>query len=170
VSDARIASAPDRAAIVRLRDAAATHRKQHEADLVKERLQWALSQVSDGRLIEPLVAALSNGDWRVRAYAAWALAATGERSAVSALSTAMKDPHFRVRMHAVNGLERGGPSVLPTLIRALHDSHWQVRIGAVDALTSLDDERAVEPLRAIRNDQHPLVREQVAQALGKLER
>jgi HEAT repeat protein len=106
----------------------------------------------------------------VRAYAAWALAATGEKSVVPALTSAMNDPNFRVRMHAVYGLERGGAASLPALIRALEDSHWQVRIGAVGALATIDDERAVEPLRAILQDQHPLVREEVAQALGKLER
>jgi HEAT repeat protein len=170
VSDARIASAIDRAEIIRLRDIAATHRKQHAADLVRERSIWALSQVSGGRLIQPLTQALSSSDWRVRAYAAWALAATGDPSVVAALLSAMSDPHFRVRMHAVYGLERGGRSAVPALIRALGDSHWQVRIGAVNALTTIDDERAIESLRAIRQDEHPLVREEVAQALGKLER
>lgn len=169
-SDSQIRSAPDRAAIVRLRDIARVHQKQHAADLVKERALWALSLVNGGRIIQPLAAALSDQDWRVRAYAAWALSAAGERSGVPALIAAVRDPHWRVRMHAVYGLELGGTNTVSTLIQALGDPHWQVRIGAVDALTTIDDPRAIAPLQALQRDSHPLVREEVASALGKLER
>jgi len=170
VSDAQIQSAPDRAAIVRLRDIAVTHNKQHAADLVKERSLWALSLVSNGRIVQPLANALSSSDWRVRAYAAWALSHTGEHSAQAALGRAVTDEHWRVRMHAVYGLERSGPAAMTQLVDALRDPYWQVRIGAVDALTTIGNTRALQALRTMRDDSHPLVREEVLQALNKLER
>ena len=168
-SDAALASAPDRAAIVRLRDIALTHRKQHAADLVRERSLWALSLVNGGSIVRPLIDALRDPDWRVRAYAAWALSESGDPRALPALASALRDQHWRVRMHAVYGLEIGGSSSVPALIDALRDPYWQVRIGAVDALTTIGDQRAVAPLRAIARDNHPLVRQEVAAALGKLE-
>lgn len=168
--DVQIRSAPDRAAIVRLRDIAMVHQKEHPADLVQERALWALSLVNGGLVIQPLIDALSDGDWRVRAYAAWALSESGESRVVPALMRAARDPHWRVRMHAVYGLELGGKNAVTTLIELLQDPYWQVRIGALDALTTIGDDRAIGPLRALQQDRHPLVREEAAAALSKLER
>jgi hypothetical protein len=168
-SDANIRGWADAAAIARLRDMAATHVKQHPADLVRERSEWALTLVRNGEIVMPLRNALTDSDWRVRAYAAWALGETRDPRAADMLTASLRDSHWRVRMHAAAGLERiGNARAVDPLITALADNYWQVRISAVDALAAIGDRRAVTPLRAIaERDSRWIVRDQARNALGR---
>ena len=170
VSDNRIRTAPDARAIARLRALAMTHVKQHAADLVKERSLWALTLVRDGRIVEPLRAAMSSGDWKVRAYAAWALSETNDPRAEDRLIAALHDSHWRVRMHAAGGLQRlGGPRAIDPLINALTDHYWQVRISAVDALAKIGDRRVIPSLTAVaNNDAREMVREEARSAIQRI--
>lgn len=163
--------APDGRAITRLRDIAASHVKKHAADLVKERALWALTLVRDGRIIDPLSAALTNSDWKVRSYAAWALGETRDSRSLQPLLSALGDSHWRVRMHAASALaEDVSPRMVPVLIGLLGDEHWQVRIAAVDALGASNDGRAVEPLRRLLRDRHEIVRGGAEAAIERLSR
>jgi HEAT repeat protein len=169
-SDAAIRSWPDARAIARLRDIAATHVKQHPADFVRERAEWALTLVRNGEIVTPLRSALTSGDWRVRAYAAMELGETRDPRAADPLIEALRDPHWRVRMHAAAGLQRiGGASAVNGLISVLTDSYWQVRISAIDALAAIGDRRAVGPLRTMaERDSRWMVRDQARNALERI--
>ena len=169
-TDPKIRTWPDAKAIGRLRDIAATHAKQHPADLVRERSEWALSIVRNGEIVPPLREALSISDWRVRAYAAWALGETRDPRAGDLLTAALSDPHWRVRMHAAGGLQRtAGPRSVDPLIAALRDDYWQVRISAVDALAALGDRRAIPPLQQVAaRDSREFVRAEARNAIDRI--
>jgi len=169
-TDPKIRTWPDAKAIGRLRDMAATHVKQHPADFVRERSEWALSIVRNGEIVAPLREALSSSDWRVRAYAAWALGETRDSRAGDILTAALSDPHWRVRMHAAGGLQRtAGPRSVDPLIAALRDNYWQVRISAVDALAALGDRRAIQPLQQVADrDSRQMVRAEARSAIDRI--
>jgi beta-lactamase regulating signal transducer with metallopeptidase domain len=166
----KIRTWPDAQAVTRLRNIAATHKKQHPADLVRERSEWALSIVRNGEIVAPLRESMSSNDWRVRAYAAWALGETRDPRAGDLLTAALSDPHWRVRMHAAGGLQRtAGPRSVDPLITALRDDYWQVRISAVDALAALGDRRAIPPLRQVaERDPREMVRAEARNAINRI--
>ena len=100
----RHANGADGAAVRRL-SRGLDHQPLHSADLVRDRTVWALAEMDGEKLIGPLVAALQDSDWRVRAYAAWALGVAGDPRAARAVKQALSDQHWRVRMHAAYALE-----------------------------------------------------------------
>jgi HEAT repeat protein len=104
---ARFANGGDGAAVRRLAKGL-DHQPMHVADLVRDRSVWALAQMDRAKLVGPLVVALRDPDWRVRAYAAWALGVAGDPRATAAIRQALSDPHWRVRMHAASALESLG--------------------------------------------------------------
>jgi hypothetical protein len=128
ITEEQALRSPEADAILALR-ANLKHEPQHEADLVRQRSVWALSQVRNGRLVEPLIAALQNDDWRVRAYAAWAVAVTKDARALPALFTTARDEHWRVRANTfaalgeITGLDAERAKLF---IRGLGDPTWQV--------------------------------------------
>ena len=169
-SDASIRGWRDGVAIGRLRDIAATHVKLHGADLVQDRAAWALTLVRNGEIVSPLRAALSNNDWRVRAYAAWGLGETRDARATEPLTAALSDPHWRVRMHAATGLQRLGTTrTVDPLVKALADDYWQVRISAIDALAWIGDRRALPALQTVaQSDPRSMVREEAQSAIQRI--
>ena len=56
----------------------------------------------------------------------------------------------------------------PGMIRALSDNDWMVRSAAAEALGSLGDKRAVDPLIKALTDDNWMVRRNAAWALGRL--
>ncbi|HEX8213045.1 MAG TPA: M56 family metallopeptidase [Longimicrobium sp.] len=162
------ASGADAAAIRRLRPAL-DRAPTSPVDLVQDRATWALTQVRGGELIRPLVSALGNADWRVRAYAAWALGVAGERRAVDALAGALRDPHWRVRANAASSLAQVPDARAVTALgSALGDSAWQVRAGAVEALAAIGDARAIAMLEPLLRDPHMAVRGAAEPAIAHL--
>ena len=169
-SDAAIKGWPDAGAIARLRNIAATHVKLHGADLVQERAAWALTLVRNGEIVSPLRTALSDNDWRVRAYAAWGLGETRDSRATDVLTGALRDSHWRVRMHAASGLQRLGTTrTVDPLVKALADDYWQVRISAIDALAWIGDRRALPALQTVaQSDPRAMVREEAQSAIQRI--
>jgi beta-lactamase regulating signal transducer with metallopeptidase domain len=170
-SDAAIRGWKDAAEIRRLRAIAADHVKQHPADLVRERAAWALTLVRNGEVVTPLLAALRDKDWRIRAYAAWAMSETRDSRGTAAVTSALGDVHWRVRMHAASALQRLGDShsVVP-LINALSDETWQVRISAIDALARIGDRRALPALKRVAQaDSRSFVRDEAQNAIQRIE-
>jgi HEAT repeat protein/beta-lactamase regulating signal transducer with metallopeptidase domain len=162
------AAGADAAAIRRLRPAL-DRAPTSPVDLVQERATWALTQVRGGELIRPLVGALGDADWRVRAYAAWALGAAGERRAVDALAGALRDPHWRVRASAAYALSQVPDARAVTALGSvLRDSAWQVRAGAVEALGAIGDARAIAMLEPLLRDPHIAVRGAAEPAIAHL--
>jgi beta-lactamase regulating signal transducer with metallopeptidase domain len=161
---------PDAPAIRRIRDIAATHRKKHPNDYVRERSEWALTLVRNGEIVTPLRNALSSADWRERAYAAWVLGVARDPRSAEVLTAALGDAHWRVRMHAAASLvQNGSARSVPQLIGALRDEHWQVRVAAVDALASIGDRRALPSLQQIATqDPQTVVRDEARSALARM--
>jgi HEAT repeat protein/beta-lactamase regulating signal transducer with metallopeptidase domain len=166
--NAASASGADAAAIRRLRPAL-DRAPTSPVDLVQDRATWALTQVRGGELIRPLVSALGDADWRVRAYAAWALGVAGERRAVDALAGALRDPHWRVRANATSSLAQvPDPGAVTALGSVLGDPAWQVRAGAVEALAAIGDARAIAMLEPLLRDPHMAVRGAAEPAIAHL--
>jgi HEAT repeat protein len=126
---------------------------------------WTLGPAS----VEPLIAALVDGDKEVRRNAAATLGALGDPRAVEPLIGMLEDRSSKVResvVAALGGL--GDARAVEPLIAALGDV--RVRSSVVQALGRLGDGRAVEPLVAVLEDEEAedAVRSNAASALGEL--
>ena len=143
------------------------HEKQHALDLVRERALWALSIAREDRVIEPLLAALDDDDWRVRAYAAWDLALIGVPEAREALTARLDDPAWRVRAHAASALaDLADERSLNALLRCLDDDAWQVRLSAVEYLARSASPEARAAVQRCASDPHVAVRDAAEAALA----
>jgi beta-lactamase regulating signal transducer with metallopeptidase domain len=157
---------PDAAAIVTLKQELDRQPRGID-DLVRERSIWALLRVRRGRLVEPLIEALQDDDWRVRAYASWGLGVTGSTRAVPPLVERLADTVWRVRANAAFSLsEIGGTRVEPALTAALRDPVWQVRLAAVEYFSGQPEPLRRERLTPLLQDPHRGTRLAVETALG----
>jgi beta-lactamase regulating signal transducer with metallopeptidase domain len=139
---------------------------EHEGDLVRERAAWALSQIRDGRLLEPLLAALEAPDWRVQAYAAWALAPARDPRAVPGFIRQLRHPVWRLRAMAAYALgEARNPRSSAAMEIALTDPAWQVRIEAVEYFAGLGGSGLADRLGPRLADRHIAVRLAAERAL-----
>ena len=76
------------------------------------------------------------------------------------------DPSFKVRVQAALGLGRlGDARGVPALIDALDDVNETVRGMAVQSLALIGDPRGLGPVRALRTDESPFVRDSVEKVL-----
>lgn len=131
---------------------------RREIDFVAERARWALTRVEDGRLVEPLLASLGDGDWRVRTYAAWSLGVAGDRRATQPLLAMLGEPIWRVRAMAATALaDIADPAANDAILRAIDDSAWQVRMEVVRYLGAFGT-RHHAAIRAMLADRHSAVR------------
>jgi beta-lactamase regulating signal transducer with metallopeptidase domain len=157
---------PD-SALVHLLVTALDHHPENDADLVRERAAWALSQLRAGRLIEPLLDALAAQDWRVQSYAAWALAITHDSRAVAPLIPLLQHPVWRLRAMAAYALSAArDPSALVPMNAALTDPAWQVRLEAVEYFAALGGPSLAVRVRPLATDRHVAVRLAAQRALG----
>ncbi|HEV8150822.1 MAG TPA: M56 family metallopeptidase [Gemmatimonadales bacterium] len=132
---------------------------QDRGDLVRERAAWALSRITAGKLIEPLLASLESQDWREQAYAAWALAPVRDPRATPRLVALLSHPVWRLRAMAAHALAVAvDPRSEPAMTAALTDPAWQVRIEAVDYAAQLGGSARAERLRPRLSDRHIAVR------------
>lgn len=142
------------------------HRADSPSDLVRERSVWALSRVTNGRLVAPLLADLDDADWRVRAYAAWGLGAGAATGISPALARLLADPVWRVRANAAGSLAAiGDDTANDAMALALADPAWQVRYSAVEFFAR-DPRRWRDRLRPLVADPHPAVRGAAEAALA----
>jgi hypothetical protein len=158
---------PDSALARRLLDAVGRV-PEHPGDLVSERAQWALSQAREGRLGEPLIAALGHRDWRVQSDAAGALAMAREPRARDPLVALLAHPVWRLRAMAAYALrELADPAAAEAMAAALTDPAWQVRVEAVQyaAAVSGSAPSLTEYLTPRLTDRHVAVRRAAAHAL-----
>jgi beta-lactamase regulating signal transducer with metallopeptidase domain len=166
--DARTAAAlggPDSALAMQL-VMALDHVPTHQGDLVRERADWALSQVKNGRLVEPLLASLTDRDWRVQAYAAWTLALARDSRAVPLLIPLVSHPVWRLRAMAAHALsESRDPRAYETMRAALSDPAWQVRTEAVEYFAAIGGDVARNLIRDRLEDRHVAVRSAARSAL-----
>jgi len=146
---------------------ASRHTPTHEGDLVRERASWALTRVTNGRLVEPLLESLNDGDWRIQAYAAWALAVAGDARAVPRLMPLLQHPVWRVRAIAAAALRASrDPRAFAAMREALTDRAWQVRIEALEYVAAVGGRNARDLVRAHLDDRHVAVRNAAERAIS----
>ncbi|MFL6247189.1 MAG: M56 family metallopeptidase [Thermoanaerobaculia bacterium] len=157
------ASGPDAALIAILQDAA-RRSPRSEIDFVADRARWALGRVENGELVRPLIASLTDPDWRIRAYAAWALGVARDPRATQPLLPLLDDPIWRVRAMAASAMaDIADPAAASAMTRALDDDAWQVRRPAVDYFRAIGADRSL--FQSMAGDRHMAVREAALEAL-----
>ncbi len=111
---------------------------------------------------EPLVTALHDTSWHVRAEAALALGQYRELAPVDPLMKALEDDDEAVRAAAATTLGQLGERVpIGSLVRALYDPVWTVREAAAYALSEQGTRTPITPLLLARNDEDSAVRDAV---------
>lgn len=157
------ATGPDAALIATLQQVA-SHSPRSPIDFVPDRARWALAQTRDGELVAPLIQALRDSDWRVRAYAAFNLGVAGDRRATNELVRQLDDAIWRVRAMAASALAAiADPAASPAMQRALSDDAWQVRSEAVKYFAAVGAKRSL--FETMRRDRHMAVRAAAEEAL-----
>lgn len=161
----RLLTGPDAALAAQLVTALARV-PSHEADLVRDRAAWALAQATpDGRIVDPLLAALDDRDWRIQAYAAWTLAIVREPRALPRLVPLLEHPVWRLRAMAAHTLARYSDTrARDPMYAALSDPAWQVRLAAVEFFTAINDPNLESILRPRLDDRHIAVRDAASRA------
>jgi len=127
------------------------------------------------RAVEALLNALADDDLQVRIAVARALGEIEDPRAIETLVAALEDDAAEVRMVVASILEQSPemmklPQVqaVDPLLLALSDHAPQVRMAAADALAQSGDQRAIEPLSVLLEDNDFLVRLSAIGALGSL--
>jgi len=144
--------------------AALKHDNSYDSSGVQWRAGEALVKIGEPA-VEPLMAALKDGDFDVRWRAAEALGKIGE-PAVEPLIAAHKAGDSDVRWQAARALAMTGDArALEPLIDALKEGPSP---EVAEALGKIGDARAVEPLIAPLKDGDSDVRAEAAEALGKI--
>src|SRR5262245_27474614 len=132
----------------------------------------ALSQPA----VEPLIAALNNGNPIVRRNASWAIGeirgglGTDRTAAVEPLIATLSDEDSWVRVAAAFSLGEMRPGeATESLIAALGDAEWNVRLMAAWALGEMKARAAVESLTSLSlRDENAWVRRKAVWALGEI--
>ena len=127
--------------------------------------------------VEPLIAALNNGNPSVRRNAAWAIGeirgglVTDRTAAVEPLIATLRDEDSWVRVAAAYSLgEMQYSRATESLVAALGDAEWSVRGMAARALGKMKAHAAVERLKSLSlRDENEEVRRKAVQALGEIE-
>lgn len=125
-------------------------------------------EADDRTITGALVAALTNGNPRIRETAAEALAALGGRDTVTPVAELMSDPNWEVRLTAASTLSRIGASAMDLMVTALHDGNRNVRAGMASLLGRQRAPEAVDALVQALADPGLLVRANAAEALGRI--
>ncbi len=132
----------------------------------------SLGRVGDERAVEPLIAALGDGNSDVRAAAAQALGKIGDPKAVEPLIIILRydDAYSLARKQAIWALGMiGDARAVDPLISVLNNSgHPETQTLASEALGNIGDPRAVDPLIKALTDKDRFVRVSAAEALGEI--
>ena len=140
--------------------------------------------------VEELIAAIQDKEWVMRQEAAWALGQIGGPIPVEALCNALRDEDMRVSETAAEALDRLGhlpdaaseawyavakrdwervvrlgKLAVDPLCSALQAKNSDMRFAAARALGQIGDQRAIEQLRAILNDEESYVSDAAREAL-----
>jgi HEAT repeat protein len=120
--------------------------------------------------IEPLLAAMKDGETEVRERAAEALGRIRDHRAVETLVAALKEKKPVIRRKAVKALGSiGDVRAVESLLAGLKDDDCWVRALAAEALGEIGDARAIDPLVAALIDSWEKAREAAANALQRID-
>ncbi len=136
-------------------------------DVVKTACE-ILGDLKDSRATPYLVNVLDQPDILARGYAAVALGKCGGQEAKEGLLKALQDSVNFVRTQAAAGLGfLKDATTIPNLVGALQDEYYGVRFAAVNSLVKFDS-TAVSYLLKSLNFEVPMVRQLLAETLGKI--
>jgi len=117
---------------------------KHNNDHVRILVVSALRGIRDARAVEPLIAALKDTSFMVCEQAALALEHIGDVRAVEPLIAALKESSRAIRDDVQNQRSCGDDVIF---------SRWKLPLNAAaEALVTLGDFRAIEPLFAVLDD------------------
>jgi HEAT repeat protein len=137
---------------------------------VREAAADALGTLGDVRAVDPLIAALGDGDGGVRWAAANALGILEDDRALEPLILALEQRHDdELRLVAASALgELGDARAVDPLLAALGDPATQVRLEAINSLpmVALTDQRIVDALVPLADDADPDLRLRALAALA----
>jgi hypothetical protein len=120
---------------------------------------------------EKLIEAVKDKHMLVRTNAIILLSKREPSESLEALIPAMKDDDYVVKTNAMVAIASYGQQVSDRMIEALSDPDPEIRAGAAWVMGELKDERAVEALEKVAEDDYPLARIQAKaslMAMGKL--
>ncbi len=119
------------------------------------------------RAVEPLIAAVREGDAVLRGEAIEALGQIADRRAVDPIIAALKDPEFRVGVDALEALGRiGDPKSVAPVKAMLVDRNPFIRRDAVQSLAELNPPDLADSLRPMLADDDKEVRDAAAAAIA----
>lgn len=135
----------------------------------------ALGKIRDAKAVEALTAALQDKERSVRWSAANALKqiSPDEKYEIARYVKDLNDPDSRIRLQAVRKLlklvpEKAQQYQMTRYINDLKDSDTQVQASAANALGTIGDATAVQPLVTALNDNDALVRRNAVTALSQI--
>ncbi|MDR2830004.1 MAG: HEAT repeat domain-containing protein [Methanobrevibacter sp.] len=121
--------------------------------------------------VEPLVdALLNNKNKDIKILAAKILGNIGDKKAINPLIATLSNPNKMVRREASTSLIKMGNDAVEPLITVLENEDWRIRGAASWVLGSIGDKRAVEPLKALLNDESGYVKSGAKKSLDTLEK
>jgi HEAT repeat protein len=124
-------------------------------------------EAGDRSITGSLIAALKNGNPRVRECAIDGLAVLGGRDAVIPVAELMSDPDWEVRLTAASTLSRIGPSAMDLMAAVFLEGNKNMRVGMASLLGRLQAPETVDALVQALQDPGRLVRANAAEALGR---
>ncbi|MBM3847580.1 MAG: HEAT repeat domain-containing protein [Verrucomicrobia bacterium] len=162
--------------------------------IVRKAVATALGFFQDDRIVIPLTALLNDLSPEVREAAARGLGEAKLQCAERALISALKDPNSDVRLAAAKALDRmgwqpqcseeramhsiatgkfmqaaqEGETAFVPLVAALKGDTYSQRKAAIEALSRIEDARALRPLLHSLKDPDSHVRVSAVEALGRL--
>jgi hypothetical protein len=119
---------------------------------------------------EKLIEVLKDPHMLVRSNAIVLLSKREPSSVLGALIQAMKDEDYVVRSNAMVAVASFGPQGFDRVVEALSDPDPDIRAGAAWVLGELKDPRAIEALKKVAEDEHPLARIQAKASLMAMEK
>lgn len=120
--------------------------------------------------IDPLISALSSRKKNIRLNAAKLLGVLNNPKAIDSLILTLRDSNKLVRREASTSLSRLGAEAVDPLIAILNDEDWRVRGAAAWALGNLNDEKAIEPLEELLEDESAFVSSGAKNAIANIKK
>ncbi len=129
----------------------------------------ALSELSDPRVILPLIRSLSDQSPFVRRKAAEALGGVRSVKVIMPLISALTDDDRYVREAAAESLGQIGDIAIPELIKGLQTQDWRTRVGCLIALrVSHGSIPSYDPILERLYDESHYVRREAVKTLGRI--
>lgn len=140
-----------------------------EDEKEREEAVDALSDLSDPRIVLPLIRALSDDSAYVRRSAADALGRTRAIKAVKPLMKALTDDDRYVKETAAEALGHLGDLAVPELMQGVSDKDWRIRVGSLVALRVTSGKiPTLDPIIGALYDESHYVRREAVKTLGRI--